>query len=116
MFKIPTKEELLTKPFQPVAYYHRTMDFLYYLERDCSVTSQWVRGSNVELLRDNGPNGQLVGVQINGFSQVVKWDVLDAIIAQYPWWFKALYFVIRKRRIHLLNKSMKRDFPFLFKS
>lgn len=64
--------------FKPCATYYPAMDFLLYLEKDTSYTSQYIPGTNIELLWDNHPdyNGKLVGVKINAFSHVVSPEII----------------------------------------
>ena|ERR1700733_7161578 len=66
--------------YKPCASYYPAMDMLLYLERDVSYTSQWVPGSNIELLYENHDDGmfKLVGVKINQFSMMVPKAVIDA--------------------------------------
>lgn len=68
---------VLWLPFKPCATYHEGLDWLIYLERDCSYTSHPVKRSNIELLYDNA-DGQLVGVKIIGFSDVVPAVVIKS--------------------------------------
>ena len=67
-------------PFKPLAYYIPSLDWLIYLERDCSYISKHVRGSNICLLYDNtGKKKQLVGVTIQGASAVMNPEALKKI-------------------------------------
>ncbi len=68
------------KPFKPLMYYIPSLDWLIYLERDCSYTSKHIRGSNICLLYDNtGKKKQLVGVTIEGASAVMNPEALKKI-------------------------------------
>lgn len=42
--------------FKPTAEYYEAMDMLVVLYKDCSYTSQYIPGSNIELLWDNTPD------------------------------------------------------------
>lgn len=66
--------------FKPCASYYPAMDMLLYLEHDCSYTSQWIPGSNIELLYENHGEDQfkLVGVKISQFSLVAPKAVIEA--------------------------------------
>jgi hypothetical protein len=72
--------EELFEPFVPCAVHHEELDWLIYLERDCSYTAHHVEGSNIELLYDNA-DGQLVGVQIAGWSHVKPKESTDGKVA-----------------------------------
>ena len=67
-------------PFKPLAYYIPSLDWLIYLERDCSYTSKHIRGSNICLLYDNtNKRKQLIGVTIEGASAVMNPEALKKI-------------------------------------
>jgi hypothetical protein len=69
------------KPFKPAAIYFAHLDILYIVERDSTTVSEYVQGSNIELLRDGSDQKQLVGVAIHCFSQMVPKEVIDVMIS-----------------------------------
>jgi hypothetical protein len=69
--------------FKPCATYYPAMDMLLYLEEDCSYTSVWIKGSNIELLLHNYDKMRIVGVKICQFSQVAPPEVISAYNAAY---------------------------------
>lgn len=79
-FEDMTGRKLVIGEFKPCASYYPGMDMLLYLEKDCGYVSQYIAGTNIELLWDNHPDhgGKLVGVKIMGFSHVVSPAVLEA--------------------------------------
>ncbi len=58
-------------PFKPLMYYIPGLDWLVYLERDCSHVSQFIPGSNISLLYDT-KDDQLVGMTIEGASAIMN--------------------------------------------
>lgn len=67
------------KPFRPVAHTIPGLDLLIYVEKDCSMTTRHLPGSNISLLIENHVEGEerIVGVQIAGFSQVANFTIAE---------------------------------------
>jgi hypothetical protein len=64
--------------FKPHIYYNDKLDFLEYLEKDCSITSYHSPGSGIDILKENGTD-EIVGLQIWGFSDLVSSEFLTMI-------------------------------------
>ena len=67
----------LKTPFKPCAIYYEGMDWLICLEEDCSYTAKYIPGSRFELLM-HPHEDRIVGVKIQGFSELVSPEVLAA--------------------------------------
>lgn len=59
--------------FRPVAHYNERMDFLEVITRDCTAVVCPVNDPQdyFDLIRDGGPNGDVIGVRIWGFGELV---------------------------------------------
>ncbi len=66
--------------FKPCFVYHETMDWLEYLEEDCTTVTEYQKGSNIALLRkwDGEKYCGIVGIKIVGFSDVAPPEVVQA--------------------------------------
>lgn len=106
MFKATTAQEPDRFAFKPCAVFFTAPNHLFVLERDCiAVTHPGSKSGGIDLLKD--VNGEIVGVQINSFSRIAKWDICDAVIGQFPTWFRFLYRLIKKYRDQQLMREMK---------
>lgn len=65
--------------FKTILFYVPALDMLVYLEKDRSYTTKYMPGSNISLLYDNGLEGKLVGVGIEGASTLMSKSILEKL-------------------------------------
>ncbi len=71
---------LFIRPFAPVCWYNKELDWFFYQSRDCSITELQTKHPGIEVLQDNA-TGQQVGFKILNFSslpQLVRTIFLNA--------------------------------------
>jgi hypothetical protein len=66
--------------FKPHTYYNEGLNFFEYIEEDCCTVSEYIPGSNIQLLRkwDGEKYCGIVGVEIWGFHTVAPSIVIEA--------------------------------------
>jgi hypothetical protein len=69
--------------FRPCFVYHEELDWLEYIEEDCCTVTEYQKGTNIALLRkwDGEKYCGVVGIKIEGFSEVAPPEVVEAFKA-----------------------------------
>jgi hypothetical protein len=69
--------------FRPCFVYHEKLDWLEYIEEDCCTVTEYQKGTNIALLRkwDGEKYCGVVGIKIEGFSEVAPPEVVEAFKA-----------------------------------